>query len=42
MLGIIISSKDLGHSTLIGFTALAAFDHDSPTKVLMIEQVQAC
>ena len=41
MLGIAINSKNLDYFALINFSVLAAFDHDSPTKVLMIEQVEA-
>lgn len=41
MLGIIISHKGLDYFAFIDLAAFAAFDHDCPTKVLMIEQVQA-
>lgn len=46
MLGIVISSRDLVCFALLcfallDFAALATFNHDSPTKVLMSEQVQA-
>lgn len=40
MLGIVICSRDL-EIALLDFTALATFEHDCPTKVLMSEQVEA-
>ena len=41
ILGIVISSRDLVCFALLDFAALATFDHNSATKVLMSEQVEA-